>query len=131
MGTFRENLREELDYQDISVKELAAKTGISKRTIENYLSSRGSIPPADYACKIANLLDVPVEWLVTGINASVLTDDSDNVAMNDEAKELIDDFHCLSPEVQSSLKVMIHAAAEDARSKKKSNSKRAKSNLSK
>jgi transcriptional regulator with XRE-family HTH domain len=71
MSIFRENLREELDYQDISVKELSAKTGISKRTIENYLSKRGSIPPADYACKIANLLNVPVEWLVTGTDGSV------------------------------------------------------------
>ena len=32
---FRENLKDELKYQDIKVKELADKTGISKRAIDH------------------------------------------------------------------------------------------------
>lgn len=66
---FKKTLRAELDYQDIKVKELAARTGISPRTIESYLSARGSIPPADVAVKIAQALKISVEYLVTG-NAS-------------------------------------------------------------
>lgn len=67
MGTsFKENLREILDYHDITVKELAYRTGISKRSIENYLNARGSMPPADYACKIAAALHTTVEHLVNG-----------------------------------------------------------------
>ena len=46
---FRENLKAELTYQGILVKELSAKTGISKRTLDNYLREKGSMPPADYA----------------------------------------------------------------------------------
>lgn len=63
---FRETLRSELDFQDIKVKELAVKTGISQRTLEGYLGARGSIPPADVAVKIARVLNVSVEYLVTG-----------------------------------------------------------------
>ena len=63
---FRETLRSELDFQDIKVKELAVKTGISQRTLEGYLGARGSIPPADVAVKIAQVLNVSVEYLVTG-----------------------------------------------------------------
>lgn len=65
-SVFRETLRSELDFQDIKVKELAEKTGISQRTLEGYLGARGSIPPADVAVKIARVLHVSVEYLVTG-----------------------------------------------------------------
>ncbi len=63
---FKRTLRAELDYQDIKVKELSVRTGISPRTLEGYLNSRGSIPPADVAFKIAKALNVTVEYLVTG-----------------------------------------------------------------
>lgn len=66
---FKNTLRAELDFQDVKVKELSIRTGISARTLEGYLSSRGSIPPADVAFKIAQVLNVSVEYLVTG-NAS-------------------------------------------------------------
>jgi transcriptional regulator with XRE-family HTH domain len=67
MGTsFRENLRAELDYLDLTVKELSSKTGIAKGTLDCYLGVRASMPPADVAVKIANVLDVSVEYLVTG-----------------------------------------------------------------
>ena len=65
-SVFRDTLRSELDFQDIKVKELAVRTGISQRTLEGYLGARGSIPPADVAVKIAQVLNVSVEYLVTG-----------------------------------------------------------------
>jgi transcriptional regulator with XRE-family HTH domain len=69
-GSFRENLRAELDYQDMSVKELCAKTGIPKATVECYLGARANMPSADAACKIAGALGVTVESLVTGSSAA-------------------------------------------------------------
>ena len=63
---FRKILRSELDYLDLTVKELSAKTGIAKGTLDCYLGVRASIPPADIACKIAAALGVSVEYLVTG-----------------------------------------------------------------
>ncbi len=67
MGSnFKENLRSELDYQDITIKELSAMTNIPYRSIENYLSARESIPPADYAVQIARALKTTVEELVFG-----------------------------------------------------------------
>ena len=63
---FRKNLRALLDYEYISVKELAEMTGIPKRSLENYLSSRASMPPADYALRIAKALNVTVEYLISG-----------------------------------------------------------------
>lgn len=64
--SFRENLKSELSFRGILVKELSLKTGINKRTLDNYLREKGNIPPADIAVKIADALNVSVEFLVTG-----------------------------------------------------------------
>ena len=63
---FKANLRSELDYLGLTVKELSVKTGIAKGTLDCYLGARASMPPADIAVKIANTLGVTVEYLVTG-----------------------------------------------------------------
>ena len=63
---FKENLKSELIYSGIMVKELSAKTGIKKHTLDNYLNTHNSIPNADTAVKIAHALGVSVEYLVTG-----------------------------------------------------------------
>jgi len=66
---FRENLREALDYSGLEQKELAYETKIPLRSIENYLREDASIPSADKAVKISNVLGVTVEYLVTGKNS--------------------------------------------------------------
>jgi transcriptional regulator with XRE-family HTH domain len=67
MGSnFKENLRSELDYLGLTVKELSAKTSIAQGTLNTYLGVRASMPPADIATRIANTLGVTVEYLVTG-----------------------------------------------------------------
>jgi transcriptional regulator with XRE-family HTH domain len=63
---FKANLRAELNYLGLTVKELSAKTGIAKGTLDCYLGVRASMPPADIATKIANALGVTVEYLVYG-----------------------------------------------------------------
>jgi transcriptional regulator with XRE-family HTH domain len=68
-STFRENLRNELDYQGMVVKELSAKTGIPVATLDCYLGARATMPSADAAVKIARALKVSVEYLVTGEEA--------------------------------------------------------------
>ena len=65
--SFRENLKQELLYRGMLVKELAAATGVQKRALDTYLlSTNASMPPADVAFKIARALGVSVEYLVTG-----------------------------------------------------------------
>ena len=48
------------------VKELAAQTGLKKHTIDTYLSVRGRMPAADVVVRIAKVLGVSVEYLITG-----------------------------------------------------------------
>ncbi|MBQ3837403.1 MAG: helix-turn-helix transcriptional regulator [Treponema sp.] len=80
MGSnFKENLRSELDYQDITIKELSAMTNIPYRSIENYLSARESIPPADYAVQIARALKTTVEELVLGKDKKTIQGEENNL----------------------------------------------------
>ena len=64
--SFKDNLRETIEFCGIEQKELAQKANISLRNIENYLRENASIPSADKAVQIAQVLGVTVEYLVTG-----------------------------------------------------------------
>ena len=87
---FKENLKSELAYQDMRVKELAVQSGISKSTIDNYLSIRGYMPSAEAAVKIASALGVSVEYLVTGRE-----NHSDNSSLGPEIRSLVQNFKLL------------------------------------
>ena len=64
--SFNEHLKGELEYKGMLVKELAYATGIPKQTIDKYLLTGGTMPPADKAVAIAKALGVTVEYLITG-----------------------------------------------------------------
>ena len=63
---FRENLKFQLEYSGMLVKELATRSGIKKKTLDSYLGKQGYTPSVETAVKIADALGVPVEYLVTG-----------------------------------------------------------------
>ena len=96
---FKENLKSELAYKDMLVKELAAKTGISRHTLDNYLNVREHIPTLDVAVKIAKALDVSVEYLATGEETT-----HTHSHMSQDAAKLVHDFNLLN---ESDRKIVI------------------------
>lgn len=64
--SFKINLKRELYYQDIQIKELAAKINISYPTLLAYVNYKEALPNINVAYKIAKELNVSVEYLVTG-----------------------------------------------------------------
>ena len=88
---FKENLKSELAYQDMLVKELAKLSGVSKHTLDNYLNIRGYMPSADVAVKIARALGVSVEYLVTGEENS-----PDKSSIGPEIRSLVQNFKLLT-----------------------------------
>ena len=66
MMGFKENLKSELRYSGMLVKELADKTGIPKDTLGQYLSVKRKMPALDKGVKIAQALGVTAEYLITG-----------------------------------------------------------------
>ena len=63
---FGKTLRNELDYQGLTVKELAVKSAVAKGALDSYLGKQASMPPADAAVRIADALGVTVEYLIKG-----------------------------------------------------------------
>jgi transcriptional regulator with XRE-family HTH domain len=88
---FKENLKSELIYKDMLVKELAAKTGISRHTLDNYLNIREHIPTIDVAVKIAKALGVSVEYLATGEEPPPA-----NIHMTSEIIALVQNYNLLN-----------------------------------
>lgn len=111
-ASFRSNLRDELNYQDLTVKELSMRTGIPQPTLNSYLSSREAIPPADAAVKIAKALNVTVEYLVTGSDEKVVPQDYEKFL---PYRMILADLRTLDMESTHMLSVMIHALAEKFR----------------
>lgn len=104
---FRQNLRDELNYQGLTVKELAQKTGIPIRTLENYLGKRDSLPPVDNAFLIASVLGVSLEWLVTGERQPPAQGKTEN-----DYHYLIHDMEKLPDDIKTAVKNLLHYAAE-------------------
>ncbi len=93
---FRENLKEELIYQDMQIKELAQKTGLSKNTIANYLTVNGNLPNIESAVKIAQALGVSVEFLVTGKDAKLKPKKTQSAKMKkiNDVFQRLNEFDC-------------------------------------
>ena len=77
------------------VKELAAQAGLKKHTIDNYLSIRGRMPSADVAVRIARVLGVSVEYLVTG---NEITENKHSVHFSAEVRHIARIAEKLKPE---------------------------------
>jgi hypothetical protein len=53
---FKENLKEQLSFSGMYVKELAALSGIKKQTIDSYLNINSCMPSADAAVQLRKCL---------------------------------------------------------------------------
>lgn len=84
---FRSRLREQIDYLGLKDKEVATMAGITKRAIDTYVGARACMPSADVAVRLAKVLGVSVEWLVTGEKEKI-TDET--------LQELIDNYSQLN-----------------------------------
>ncbi|MBE6350594.1 MAG: helix-turn-helix transcriptional regulator [Spirochaetaceae bacterium] len=103
--TFKERLREEIDYKGVLIKEIAAEIGISNSTFLSYINSRSVMPNVETAVKIAKALNVSVEYLVTG-------EDSFHNEKTSHLKEIIKDLATLDSSTLSTLKPMIHSLTQ-------------------
>lgn len=104
MLDFWNNVKEELDYKLLSQKELAAKTKISYNTIQSWIT-KDRLPDASDSVKIAKVLDVSVEYLVTG-------QENTKKQTSAELNELLHDIRHLSTEDLQIVRIVVHRLAE-------------------
>ena len=76
MSNFWERVDEELEYKGMNRKSLATEVGFNLGNIGKGIQL-GSSPSADTAVKIAKVLNVSVEYLVTGQDLSLQKENLD------------------------------------------------------
>lgn len=103
--SFKDRLREEIEYKGLLVKEISAQVGISNSTFLSYIDARAVLPNVETAVKIAQALGVSVEYLVTG-NDTALS------AKYTDLREIICDLNRLSRLQLETVKPMIHALVQ-------------------
>ena len=105
---FKENLKSELQYTGMTVRALAEKSGVNKQTIDNYLSTHSSMPSAEAAVKIAKVLDVSVEYLVTGKDSSPASVSR----YSTDVRKIADQVQAMSPYERRLISALIKAMGE-------------------
>jgi transcriptional regulator with XRE-family HTH domain len=109
--SFRENLKQELSFNGMLVKELASAAGVHKRALDTYLlSENASIPPADAAVRIAQSLGVSVEYLMTGEEKGMIPNN---------VRPVIRRFLKLSEKDRQVVSILIDALLENHREREK------------
>lgn len=64
MNTFQTNLKTILRERNMTISDLAAKSGVPYSSISSWLGNRGSLPNVDTICLIADSLDCSIDFLV-------------------------------------------------------------------
>ena len=113
MSSFSKRLHSEIEYIGLNRKGFAAKAGIKIRALDSYLGPQQSMPPADTAVKMAAVLGVSVEYLVTGKEHRRSIDISKYL----QFRELLDDMVILPDENLEPIKAVIKAFANNERKK--------------
>lgn len=108
ISDFSQRLRSEIEYSGFTHKEFAAKADIEKRALGAYLGTQKSMPPADKAVKMARVLGVSVEYLVTGREFRQRAD----ITKYLQFRDILDDMITLPSEVLNSVKILVKSLAK-------------------
>ena len=107
--SFKNNLRNELSYQDMKVKKLAMLTHIPYTTLLSYVNYSNTLPNCEIAVKIASKLNVSVEYLVTGNDKELNRIRNKKIEnMFGELTPVINEMVQLSPASFDMIKKLIH-----------------------
>ena len=105
---FWENVDAEREYKNLSRKELAYRADFSLTSLSTGIK-RNSIPAADVALRIAKVLGVSIEYLLTGTEMAASQTDTISVFLQKyhQYQPFIEEFASLPANVQKSISIMI------------------------
>ncbi|MGP1414929.1 MAG: helix-turn-helix domain-containing protein [Treponema sp.] len=100
--SFKDRLRKEIENKGLLIKEMSAKVGISNSTFLSYIDARGVLPNIETGVKIAKILNVSVEYLVTG------KDETIDTKKRTDIQDIVKDLYFLDQNQIEIIKRMIH-----------------------
>lgn len=106
--SFNENLKEAMYCKNLTTAQLAALTNINSGTISNYLKTKGSMPPADKALKLAKALDVSVDFLINGFDSKSSSKNPSKTPLPLEVLKIAEDMTDLEKDELSAIKGVVN-----------------------
>ncbi len=104
--SFKDRLRKEIENRGFLIKEMSAKVGISNSTFLSYIDARGVLPNIETGVKIAKILDVSAEYLVTG------EDERIDIKKRTDIQDIVRDLYSLNQNQIETIKKMVHGLIE-------------------
>lgn len=104
--SFKDRLRKEIENRGFLIKEMSAKVGISNSTFLSYIDARGVLPNIETGVKIAKILDVSAEYLVTG------EDEKIDIKKRTDIQDIVRDLYSLNQNQIETIKKMVHGLRE-------------------
>ncbi len=102
MSEFSDRLNKKIKESGLKRTAFADEVGIKNQSITDW-EKRGTIPAGDVCLRMANFLNVPVDWLISGKTES---------GMSDDEMELVRKFRMLPPEQKSIVETLVNAMTE-------------------
>ena len=94
---FMDRVESILKEKRLTQKELAEDLGLRRPTLSDW-KKNGAVPAADICLRIADYLGVSVEWLVTG----------KETALTSEEKTLLKQWKILTPDQKDTLRTLLN-----------------------
>lgn len=88
MLQFWKNVRSQLDFKDISQKELASSINVSYNTLQSWIN-RDRLPDVENAVKIAKVLNTSVEFLTLGTDDRLKPNTEETIRLLEKAIETL------------------------------------------
>lgn len=102
MSEFSDRLNKKIKESGLKRTAFADEVGIKNQSITDW-EKRGTIPAGDVCLRMADFLDVPVDWLISGKTEG---------GMSEDEMELVRKFRMLPPEQKSIVETLVNAMTE-------------------
>lgn len=105
MSALLDRIKDLMNQSGIKAKQLTAELGISNSSFTDWGKGKGS-PSLDTVAKISDYFHVSIDYLVHGEEFCQTSEHTSLKTLdfsNPLDKELLDKFHCLTPELQGKL----------------------------
>lgn len=100
-------MKEAMFIKNMTTHTLSEITGINSGTISSYLKTKGSMPPADKALKIAEALEVSIYFLVNGFEKALEKRNVQKIPFSVEIYKLAQDLNGLEKDELNAIKNII------------------------
>jgi transcriptional regulator with XRE-family HTH domain len=119
----RDNLKTAITSSGLIVKEIAAKSGVNKRTIDKWVGVSATVPMVNDLYNVCKVLAVTMEWAIDGEEGTefvkaVLGNDPFSVQVPDRIKDIVGNLLLLDDNELVGIRASAEALAGNKKEKK-------------